>query len=94
MSDGRSGRVTIPPSTEKTVIIDNLTGGKVALYRFFNSGKTGAKVEILEKSGTSVKVLGELDWKDSLDVPVSNKAIAVRSGAVEAEIVYDYLGMA
>jgi len=93
----RSGRVTIPAGGQKTVIADGLTGNTHAMYRFFNSGKIGQKIEIWEKNAG--QALAELEWKDSVDVPVAKKAIIVKAvgGGTDpppAEVVYDFLGLA
>ena len=80
----RSGRVTIPTGGEKTVIADGLTGNTHAMYRFFNSGKNGQKIQIWEKG--AAQFLAEVEWKDSVDVPVAKNL-------PPAEVVYDFLAL-
>ena len=92
----RSGRVTIPTGGEKTVIADGLTGNTHAMYRFFNSGKYGQKIQIWEKGAT--QFLAEVEWKDSVDVPVAKNAIIVKAVGTgtdlpPAEVVYDFLAL-
>ncbi|MFG0335494.1 MAG: hypothetical protein ACF8TS_19210 [Maioricimonas sp. JB049] len=91
MADGiRSGRVVIPATETRDVVLANLVGNKKALYRFFNSGKTGEAVEIRRNGG----VVHTLPSKDSVDLSVGNESLSVTAGAMqEAEVVYELLGL-
>jgi len=90
----RSGRVTLDPGEKRTVIAGNLSGNTAAIYRFFNSGRKGDTIKILEEVGSGFSDLAEVKWKDSVDVPVNKNAISVEAGTEEAEVVYDFLGLA
>ncbi len=95
-SANRSGRVTVPANGERTVITAGLSGNSHAIYRFFNSGKVGEKITVNESSGggsPTLTKLADVEWKDSVDVPVEKKAIVVKAGGIEAEVVYDFLGL-
>jgi len=92
----RSGRVTIEATLTKTVIVAGLSGNSRAMYRFFNSGKEGSKITIHESTGgtsPTLTKLADLDFKDSVDVPVTKKQIVVEAGSQSAEVVYDFLGL-
>lgn len=83
----RTGRVVIPATQNKTIVLASLVGSKKAIYRIFNGGKDGTTVEIFV-AGTKVH---DLVWKDSVDLSIGNDDISVTAGANPAEIVYDLL---
>jgi len=86
----RSGRVVVPATETKDVVLSDLVGNKKALYRFFNSGKTGEAVTI-SRDGNVVHTLAS---KDSVDLSIGNEKLSVTAGAKEeAEVVYELLGL-
>ena len=92
----RSGRVTLEAGEKKPVIAAGLSGNSRAMYRFFNSGKEGSTITIHESTGgtsPTLTKLADLDFKDSVDVPVTKKEIVVEAGSTNAEVVYDFLGL-
>lgn len=89
----RSGRVTVAATGNKVVILGKFSAAHMAMYRFTNGGKDGTAVTIHEANATSPP-MHTLAWGDSVDVAVGDKSIIIKAGAKEAEVVFDFLGLA
>lgn len=91
-NNSRSGRVVVPATQTKTIIIGGFTGTSKAIYRIFNGGKNGTVVTVTVGTGGGA-ANHTLDWKDSIDLVVDNGDVSITAGANEANVIYDLLGM-